>query len=158
MGVDLTVKGLNANRSSNVLSHSMLELAIKDEDYIPLEAMARFMRLAHMYEHKEVFEMVVERVIQLCINAKDNKILVCKGKALQLLLAMDLLSAMHRKCNPSASPRVVSGGGKVINESCFGSGGIKSSVYLHWNETKPQEEAKSKIAFMVSHSHALFSI
>lgn len=100
--VELTIHTLNSNPDSNSLTASLMESAIEGADTIPLDAMVRFVRLAHMYDQRDVMEICGERVIHLT-QISDDEVMVAKGKALQVMLAMELLVNAHHKYVISAT-------------------------------------------------------
>lgn len=100
--VELTIHTLNSNPDSNSLTASLMESAIEGADTIPLDAMVRFVRLAHMYDQRDVMEICGEKVIYLT-QISDDEVMVAKGKALQVMLAMELLVNAHHKYVISAT-------------------------------------------------------
>lgn len=72
-----------------------MESAIKGKCLIPLEAMVRFIRMAHIYEQKDVMEILGEKVIE-ATQLSSDPLMVARGKALQLMIAMELLVGAHK--------------------------------------------------------------
>jgi hypothetical protein len=98
--------------------------AIKGKGLIPLEAMVKFVRVAHIYEQKDVMEMIGERVIQATQESSDP-LVIGRGKALQLMIAMELLVGANKRVTSAkegTSKRGLSAGG--------GSVGTRGSVSL----------------------------
>lgn len=115
-GVDLCMTSLSARPPSNCVAGSIMDFAMKGKSLIPLEAMVKFVRIAHMYEQKDVMELLGERVIEATQVSSDS-LLVSRGKGLQLMLAMELLASAQKKIREGpASKRGLSsttyGGGK----------------------------------------------
>lgn len=99
-GVDIALKTLDAfHTSSNneCSSDSIMKSAIEGNSCIPLEALVKFVRIAHIYEQKEVMEFLGERVIQVT-QASPNQLIIGSGKALQLMLAMEMLAGAQKSC------------------------------------------------------------
>lgn len=125
-GVDLVQKQLN-NLTRTSSETTLLQSAIQGKDHIPLEAMAKFVRLAHIYEQKDVLELLAESVIEE-LQSSSNELVVCRGKALQLMLAMELLEMSYKNYKtslqrpavpPSTSKRATSAqrGGKTESDA-----------------------------------------
>ncbi len=133
--MDLASKQLD-NCSHLSSENSLLKSAMEGKDHIPLDAMTKFIRLAHIYEQKDILELLGERVIEET-QSSSNEIIVSRGKALQLMLAMELLVNAHRRYMlaaqgnvPATSKRAASGmqggrGGKVEGESATVVKGVK---------------------------------
>lgn len=83
---------------------SLMEAAMRDDSPLPLEAMVKFVRVAHIYQQKEVMEILGEKVIQ-ATQLSNNHIVVCRGKALQLMLAMELLSKARMVASDTGPPQ-----------------------------------------------------
>lgn len=96
-----------------------MDSAVKGRSHIPLEAIAKFVRMAHIYEQKEVLEVLGEKVVDETQHSTDL-LMVSRGKALQLMLAMELLSGAQKRCASSKWP---SKGAKTESRAASGSQG-----------------------------------
>lgn len=91
---------------------------MKGKGLIPLEAMVKFVRMAHIYEQKDIMELVGENVIDATQESPDP-LMVGRGKALQLMIAMELLVGLSKRISSAkaSSKRGVSGGGRPRSTS-----------------------------------------
>ena len=89
----------------------------QDQCPLPLEAMIKFVRIAHIYQQKDVIEVLGEKIIQ-ATQRSNNTMIVSRGKALQLMLAMELLTKA-RQCVSDTVPQ----GGQRRTGALFGRGG-----------------------------------
>lgn len=96
-----------------------MESAIKGKCVIPLEAMVKFVRLAHIYEQKDVMELLGEKIIEIT-QESSSPLMVGRGKALQLMIAMELLIGLSKRTSSAKqgeNKRGVSAGGRVRSAS-----------------------------------------
>ncbi|KAK6177089.1 hypothetical protein SNE40_015265 [Patella caerulea] len=77
---------------------SLMDLAIRGEDGIPISAAIRFVKLAYNYEHWEVFDSLVEPLL-IHLSLLNEEEYFWDEKALELLLAMEKLNSnkKHKK-------------------------------------------------------------
>lgn len=96
--MDLCLATLSARPQSSraSVSASIMESAVKGKSHIPLQAMVKFIRMAHIYEQKDVMEVLGEKVIEATQESSDP-LMVARGKALQLMIAMELLIGMNQR-------------------------------------------------------------
>ena len=97
--MDLCLATLTArphSQSSRSGMASIMESAVKGKSHIPLLAMVKFIRVAHIYEQKDVMEILGEKVIEAAQESSDP-LMVARGKALQLMIAMELLLEVNRR-------------------------------------------------------------
>ncbi|XP_055958227.1 cilia- and flagella-associated protein 54-like [Patella vulgata] len=77
---------------------SLMDLAIRGEDGIPISAAIKFVKLAYNYEHWEVFDSLVEPILSH-LSLLNEEEYFWHEKALELLLAMEKLNSnkKHKK-------------------------------------------------------------
>lgn len=115
-----------------------MEATVQDKITVPLQALVKFVRIAHIYEQKDVMEILGERIIQ-ATQMSDDQLVISMGKALQLMLAMELLSNAHKRC-VSATTHGGGGGTRKRGPSATPSvrgGTRKSSVVTGRLSTSP---------------------
>lgn len=105
--------------------------------HIPLEAIVKFVRMAHIYEQKEVLEILGEKVVDETQHSTDL-LMVSRGKALQLMLAMELLSGAQKRCASSKWPAT---GTRAASGSQWGHNGGRKVI-----STKGDRKAESSKA------------
>lgn len=95
--MDLCLATFSARpHSGQCASSTLTDTAVKGKCLIPLEAMVKFVRVAHIYEQKDVMELLGEKVIE-ATQASDDQLMVGRGKALQLMIAMELLVGSQKR-------------------------------------------------------------
>lgn len=147
-GLDLSLKTLSVPATPPDPSHppspaiSIMEAAIQDKSIIPLEAMIKFVRVAHIYEQKDVMEVLGEKVIQ-ATQVSDNQLIISQGKALQLMLAMELLSNAHKRCVTSGTTHATSKRNATSAGTC-GRRGPSATLGPQWGDGRRGARRQSR--------------
>ncbi|CAL1546460.1 unnamed protein product [Lymnaea stagnalis] len=79
---------------------SLLEMAVRGQDTVPLESVIQLLKLAYTYEHFDVFETLLEPVLKKIKACNDERSL-WEVKALELLGMMVKLSSRKLKKQPT---------------------------------------------------------